>query len=299
MKEYIGQINGRTRTCGLVGNPVEHTMSPVIHNSLAAMFGQNFVYVPFHVRDGLQEAIEGAYALNILGMNVTVPYKSEVMQYLVRTDAKAEQIGAVNTLVRTEGGYVGYNTDMPGLYRAMEEDGICLCGGQVLILGAGGVARAVALLAAEKGAEKICILNRTLGKAQDIITELSEVLAETKENGTPDLLALPLSEYEKLGGEEWIGIQATSVGMFPQNEDVIIKDAGFYQKLKAGYDLIFNPYETKFMKLVKAAGKPAYNGLKMLLYQGIIAYELWNGVAVTEEQAKEVFEAMKKEMKVQ
>lgn len=291
MREYGNQINGKTRTCGLIGNPVEHTLSPVIHNNLANMFGHNLVYVPFHVEKNLQEAIEGAYALNILGMNVTVPYKSEVMQYLVETDKKAEQIGAVNTLVRTENGYKGYNTDMPGLYRAMREEGIELAGEKVVILGAGGVARAVAVLAVEKGAEKICILNRTVEKAKSIVSEIKEMMPQA------DIKALSLSSYEELDGEGWIGIQATSVGMFPHNEDVIIEETGFYQKLKVGYDLIFNPYETTFMKLTKAAGKAAYNGLKMLLYQGIIAYELWNGIEITKEQAEAVFEIMKEEMK--
>lgn len=291
MKKNRNNTNGRTRTCGLIGNPVEHTMSPVIHNSLADMFGHNLVYVPFHVEKDLQKAIEGAYALNILGMNVTVPYKSEVMQYLVETDKKAEQIGAVNTLVRTEHGYKGYNTDMPGLYRAMKEEGIELTGEKVLVLGAGGVARAVAVLAAEKGAEKICILNRTIEKAKSIVAEIKEMMPQA------DIVALALSSYEELEGEEWIGIQATSVGMSPNLDAVVIEEPGFYRKLKVGYDLIFNPYETKFMKLTKAAGKEAYNGLKMLLYQGIIAYELWNGIKVTKEQAETVFEAMQEEMK--
>lgn len=291
MKKNRNNTNGRTRTCGLIGNPVEHTMSPVIHNSLADMFGHNLVYVPFHVEKDLQKAIEGAYALNILGMNVTVPYKSEVMQYLVETDKKAEQIGAVNTLVRTEHGYKGYNTDMPGLYRAMKEEGIELTGEKVLVLGAGGVARAVAVLAAEKGAEKICILNRTIEKAKSIVAEIKEMMPQA------DIAALALSSYEELEGEEWIGIQATSVGMSPNLDAVVIEEPGFYRKLKVGYDLIFNPYETKFMKLTKAAGKEAYNGLKMLLYQGIIAYELWNGIKVTKEQAETVFEAMQEEMK--
>lgn len=255
------------------------------------MFGHNLVYVPFHVEKDLQKAIEGAYALNILGMNVTVPYKSEVMQYLVETDKKAEQIGAVNTLVRTEHGYKGYNTDMPGLYRAMKEEGIELTGEKVLVLGAGGVARAVAVLAAEKGAEKICILNRTIEKAKSIVAEIKEMMPQA------DIVALALSSYEELEGEEWIGIQATSVGMSPNLDAVVIEEPGFYRKLKVGYDLIFNPYETKFMKLTKAAGKEAYNGLKMLLYQGIIAYELWNGIKVTKEQAETVFEAMQEEMK--
>jgi len=291
MKKNENYTNGKTRTCGLIGNPVEHTVSPVIHNNLANMFGHNLVYVPFCVGKDLQKAVEGAYALNIFGMNVTVPYKSEVMQYLAEVDEKAEQIGAVNTLVRTEGGYKGYNTDMPGLYRAMKEEGIELAGEKVLILGAGGVARAVAVLAAEKGAKKICILNRTIEKAENIASEIKEMMPQTQ------IEALSLSAYAQLEGESWIGIQATSVGMFPNNENAIIEETGFYRKLKVGYDLIFNPYETKFMKLTKAAGKAAYNGLKMLLYQGIIAYELWNGIEVTKEQAEAVFEAMKEEMK--
>lgn len=295
----MNNIDGRTRTCGLIGNPVEHTMSPVIHNSLAAMMGHNLVYVPFHVKSGLREAVEGAYALNILGMNVTVPYKSEVMNYLAGVDEKAKQIGAVNTLVRSEGGYIGYNTDMPGLYRAMKEEGIELQGADVLILGAGGVARAVALLAAEKGAKRLCILNRTIEKAKRILEEIKELLPRMSGTEIPELLALPLHAYEELQGEEWIGIQATSVGMFPNSDDVIIGAEGFYKKLKAGYDLIFNPYETQFMKLTKVAGKPAYNGLKMLLYQGIIAYELWNDTQVTERQAQTVFAAMQKAMQVQ
>lgn len=295
----MNNIDGRTRTCGLIGNPVEHTMSPVIHNSLAAMMGHNLVYVPFHVKSGLREAVEGAYALNILGMNVTVPYKSEVMNYLAGVDEKAKQIGAVNTLVRSEGGYIGYNTDMPGLYRAMKEEGIELQGADVLILGAGGVARAVALLAAEKGAKRLCILNRTIEKAKRILEEIKELLPRMFGTEIPELLALPLHAYEELQGEEWIGIQATSVGMFPNSDDVIIGAEGFYKKLKAGYDLIFNPYETQFMKLTKAAGKPAYNGLKMLLYQGIIAYELWNDTQVTERQAQIVFAEMQKAMQVQ
>ena len=150
------EINGYTRVCGVIGNPVEHTMSPAIHNTLAREMGENLVYVPFHVPAGQAgEAVKGAFALNLLGINVTVPYKSEVIPFLEEIDPLAEQIGAVNTLVRKEKGFKGYNTDMPGLYRAMEEDGVTLQGEKVLILGAGGVARAVAILAAEKGANRL------------------------------------------------------------------------------------------------------------------------------------------------
>ena len=123
----IMEINGYTRVCGLIGNPVEHTMSPVIHNNLSDKLGINIRYVPFHVNDGLLgEAVKGAWALNLLGLNVTVPYKSDVIPFLSEIDPLAERIGAVNTLVRTESGFKGYNTDMPGLYRAMCDDGVNL-----------------------------------------------------------------------------------------------------------------------------------------------------------------------------
>ena len=129
----LNDINGYTRTCGLIGNPVEHTLSPVIHNTLSMVLGENLAYVPFHVENGrLEDAVKGAFALNLLGLNVTVPYKSDVIPYLTDIDPLAENIGAVNTLVRTETGYKGYNTDMPGLYRAMCEDGVKVKGEKVL-----------------------------------------------------------------------------------------------------------------------------------------------------------------------
>ncbi len=290
MAEQSNHTDGRTRTCGLIGNPVEHTMSPVIHNTLAANFGHNLVYVPFHVEKDLDKAVEGAYALNILGMNVTVPYKTDVIASLLEVDELASRIGAVNTLVRMEGGYKGYNTDMPGLYRAMKEDGILIENADIVILGAGGVARAVAVLAADKKASRIRILNRTVEKAEAVVQEVKEYFPSV------DVQAMPLSDYAKLDGKEWIAIQATSVGMFPKVDAAVIEEAGFYEKVKVGYDLIFNPSETKFMTLLKHAGKEAYNGLKMLLYQGIIAYELWNECEVTKEQAAVVYEKMKKEM---
>lgn len=281
------ETDGRTSICGLIGNPVEHTMSPVIHNSLAEMFGDNLVYVPFHVKEDLRAAVEGAYSLNILGLNVTVPYKTQVMEYIKEVDEKASQIGAVNTLVRTESGFKGFNTDMPGLYRAMQEDGVEIAGESIMVLGAGGVARAVAMLAAQKRAKQIRILNRTAEKAKQLAEEVKAFYPEA------DITAHGVWEYETLEGNMWTAIQATSVGMYPHQEQTLIEEKAFYQKIKAGYDLIFNPVETKFMHLVTAAGGEAFNGLKMLLYQGIIAYELWNDVKVTKEQAAEIYKKMK------
>lgn len=280
-------IDGHTRVCGLLGYPVEHTLSPVIHNTLAEFTGKNLAYLPFLVeKDKLADAVRGAYALNVLGMNVTVPHKEKVLPFLMEIDTLAERIGAVNTLVRVEGGYKGYNTDMPGLYRAMISDGICVEGRRVIILGAGGVARAVAVMLAGK-AEKIYILNRTVEKAEAIAAEVNGFM------GNRTVQAMPLAEYASLTGTDYLAIQATNIGMYPRTEEVIIEDEAFYRRIQTGYDLIFNPADTKFMKLVRAAGGQAYNGLKMLLYQGIIAYELWNDVEISDTQAAAVFERLK------
>ena len=282
------KIDGYTRACGLIGNPVEHTLSPVIHNTLAELTDQKLCYVPLHVEQGLLgDAVRGAYALNFLGANVTVPYKSEVIPFLKDIDPLAEKIGAVNTLVRMENGYKGYNTDMPGLYRAMVSDGVRIEGQKVLILGAGGVARAVAVLLAEKKASEIIVMNRTLEKAKQIAEEVNGYA------GKELVHAMQNSDYNMLPeNEKYLVIQATSVGMHPHDGDVVISDEAFYQRVHTGYDLIFNPAKTKFMRLVEKNGGKAYNGAKMLLYQGVIAYELWTGVPVTEEQAEQVFAAM-------
>lgn len=284
-------IDGKTRTCGLIGNPVEHTMSPAIHNTLATRRGHNLVYVPFLVEEGqVDTAVKGAYALNVLGMNVTVPYKSEVTKSLVEVDELAAQIGAVNTLVRVADGYKGYNTDMLGLYRAMLEDGVQIEGEEIVLLGAGGAARAVAYLCASKGAVKVYMLNRTLEKAQEVAAEVNQAV------GKEIIVPMLLTDYEKLPDKQFLAIQGTSVGLAPHDDEVVIADEAFYQKIHTGYDLIYRPFNTRFMQLVKEAGGEAYNGLKMLLYQGIIAYELWNEVEITKEDAQAAYEKMKEAM---
>ena len=291
----LNDINGYTRTCGLIGNPVEHTLSPVIHNTLSAVLGKNLAYVPFHVETGrLEEAVKGAFALNLLGMNVTVPYKSDVIPYLVDIDPLAEHIGAVNTLVRTEKGYKGYNTDMPGLYRAMCEDGVKIKGKKVLILGAGGVARAVAMMLLDKGAKKAFILNRTQQKAQEVADEVNHLA------GKKFAKAMSIDAYDTLPeGERYLAIQATSVGMYPDCDAAVITDPAFYKKVHTGYDLIFNPSKTRFMELVEEQGGKACNGAKMLLYQGIIAFELWTDCEVEQWLADKVYERMQQAKKTE
>ena len=284
------EINGKTRTCGLIGNPVEHTQSPVIHNTLAKELNINMAYVPFHVPSGqLEAAVKGAFALNILGMNVTVPYKNDVIPFLSDIDELAGKIGSVNTLVRTESGYKGYNTDITGLLRAMKSDGIMIKDEEVIILGAGGVGRAVAFMCAANGASKVYLLNRSVQKAESVAAEVSQALE------TDCVTAMPLSAYKELsqdGERRYLVIQSTSVGLSPNIEDVVIDDEAFYRCVKYGYDLIYSPWETKFMKLVRKNGGEAYNGLKMLLFQGIDAFERWNDCKVSDENAYKVYEKL-------
>ena len=281
------EYNGHTRTCGLIGNPVEHTMSPLIHNYMAEKMGHNLVYVPFFVEHGsLKDAVKGAYALNMLGLNVTIPYKSDVMEYVADIDSLAAKIGAVNTLVRVEGGYKGYNTDMPGLYRAMLSDNVDIKGRKIIILGAGGVARAVAIMLLDKGAAGVYVLNRTLERAKAIADEVNALA------GASFAEALTMDEYNKIPKGKYPVIQATSVGMHPDTEHAVIEDPAFYEMAEVGYDLVYNPPVTKFMKLTEAAGGRAYNGGKMLLYQGVIAYELWNDTEVPDSLADQVYSKM-------
>ncbi len=284
MQEHI--INGSTKVCGLLGNPVEHTMSPLVQNYLARVTGHNRVYIPLPVKADLEAAVKGAEAMGFLGCNVTVPYKSQVIPYLSEVDELAAQIGAVNTLVRTEQGWKGYNTDMPGLHRAMMEDGVEIAGEKIVILGAGGVARAVALLMARNEAKEIYLMNRTVEKAEAIAAEVNA------KAGRPVVKAMALADYMELPSGKYLAIQATSVGMHPHTEEAVITEEAFYEKIHTGYDLIYNPADTKFMQLVKAHGGKAYNGLKMLLFQGIIAYELWNDTKITKEQAAGAYEVL-------
>lgn len=284
------EINGKTKLMGLIGNPVEHTMSPVIHNTIAAYMNENMAYLPFPVKEDLDAAIKGAYALGVQGMNVTVPYKSDVMSSLVTVDEQAAVIGAVNTLVRCAGGYKGFNTDLPGLYRAMKSDGIELKDAKVVILGAGGAARSAAFLCAFHKAKEVYILNRTVEKAALVAAEVME------KTGFTEVRAMSLADYDKLPGAGYLCIQATKVGLSPNVEESPVNEAAFFEKLDALYDLIYTPWETKCMKLAKESGAAAYNGLKMLLYQGVAAYEMWNDTTVPEEAVAIAYEALLKKV---
>ncbi len=297
------ELSGHTRVIGLIGNPVEHTLSPVIHNGISDAMEMKSVYVPFKVENGgLRDAVNGAYELNILGMNVTVPYKNEVMDYLTDIDDAAKKIGAVNTLVRMDNqhGYKGYNTDMMGLRRQIHEDGISLRNEVVVILGAGGAAKAVTYMCLAEGAKKIYLLNRTLEKAIQITESMKNVQEEFNGDTTDEhkncIIPMPISDYNQIQEQSFIVFQSTSIGLYPNVDETVIEDLEFYKKVKVGVDLIYNPANTRFMQLVTQSGGKAYNALKMLLYQAVIAYELWHDITISQDVIEDIYVELKRKV---
>lgn len=275
------KIDGKTRVWGLIGNPVEHTLSPLIQNTFASFTGVNAVYVPLGVREGLEAAIRGAHAFGFAGMNVTVPYKMEIMGLLSQIDEAAENVGAVNTLKYTPEGYKGYNTDVTGFVRELEKYEVPVAGQDVIVIGAGGASRAVCEGLRQLYVDHIYMLNRSVDKARSSYGEAS------------DITLLGLDEYDKIPEGKYTCIQCTSVGL-PGNENhAAIEDDRFYSFVETGVDLIYNPAETFFMHKVREQGGKAYNGLDMLVYQAVAAFETVHEVEISEEAVEKVYSILR------
>lgn len=295
------RINGKTEVIGLIGHPVEHTLSPVIHNTISNEIGRNAVYVPFHVHDEatggvltdaseIEALVKGAFNLNIKGMNITVPYKSEVIPYLDDIDPLAERIGAVNTLVRTAKGYKGYNTDMPGLYMALQKKGVSIEGSTAVVLGAGGAARAVIAMLLNYGAMRVYLVNRSYDKAVLLADEMNRLFSDVIKDGR-GVIPISVDNIDSVkvsvsGSENddpgYLMFQCTSLGL-KEGDGLLIDDDELYKRAAYGFDLVYNPAETPFTKKLASLGISCDNGLMMLLYQGVIAYQLWMGIELSEE----------------
>ncbi len=274
----MNSVNGSTKILGVMGDPIEHTGSPAIHNLLADKLGDNMIYVPFHVKGRrLEEAVAGAYALGIEGLNVTVPHKVEVMQYVTELDDAALEIGAVNTLARIRGGYKGYNTDFSGFMRELDSVDIQVNGRNVIVLGAGGAAKAVMYALKRFSAGHVYILNRSIEKAEDIFGK------------EPNTSIMGFGDWNKIPEGKYICVQCTSVGLSPDDEACVIDDEGFYDLIDSAVDLIYKPKETAFMRKVISHGGRAYNGLRMLVYQAVSSYEFFTKKEVPEEIIEELY----------
>jgi shikimate dehydrogenase len=250
-----------TKICCLIGDPIEHSLSPLIHNAGYEALGINYVYVPFQVKD-IKQAIEGIRKLGIRGASITLPYKTKALKYLDRLDPRAEEIGAVNTIVNDEGVLTGYNTDGDGALKALEEV-TRLSGKKAVLIGSGGAASAIALGLKDNGAELV-ILNRTEDKARKLAEKVNAEgfgsLKKLSEISSADIL-----------------INATSVGMSPKIKESIIPKEFLHNKLTV-FDIVYNPKETRLLVEARERGCAIVYGYKMLLYQAARQFELFTGL---------------------
>jgi shikimate dehydrogenase len=263
------KINGKTKVCAIIGDPVEHSLSPVMHNAAFKELGLNIVYVAFKVtRNGLEGAVSGARSLGLLGLNVTMPHKSAAISYLDETDSAAKAIGAVNTVLNERGKLFGYNTDGKGAMIALQENGVDPEEKRMLLLGAGGAAKAIAFQAAQE-VDELVIVNRTPQKAKQLAEMINKQFG-TRVKGTTLSAKVLKEELETID----ILVNATSVGMNP-DVDATPVPADLLHSNLCVMDIVYNPLETKLMKDAKSTGASVISGLEMLLYQGAVAFEIW------------------------
>jgi len=263
------KICGRTKVCGVVGDPIEHSLSPIMHNAAFERLNLDFVYVAFRVRaDEIKDATVGMKGLGIHGLNVTMPHKGTVMKYLDEIDSIARSIGAVNTILNDDRRLIGYNTDGIGALKSLRENGINLDGKKLLLLGAGGAGKAIAFCIAQEVYELV-ILNRTAQKAKKVAKFLRKKFNKKITAGTlsAELIRKEISDANIL-------INATSVGMHPNTNSSLVDPIWLKPELCV-MDIIYNPIVTQLVKDAKSAGARVISGIDMFIHQGAASFEIW------------------------
>lgn len=277
-----GKIDSYTIMYGVFGDPIRHSKSPIMLNRAFEAAGINSAYAAFHILPGtLKDAVAGIRALGFRGVNVTIPHKVEVMDYLDEVDEGARIIGAVNTIVNDNGKLVGYNTDGIGYVRSLkEETGIDLRGRKVLMLGAGGAARGVGYALAKEGASQLYIANRTKEKAVELAGSMSSFC---------EAQGLGLDEVADAARDAVLIVNNTSLGMHP-NVDEVPMDTSLIRPGTVVSDLIYNPLVTRLLREAKARDAVIHSGLGMFIYQGAYAFEYWTGQPAPIAAMREVVE---------
>ena len=265
-------IDGSTRLVGIIGNPLDHSLSPTIHNAAFDYLGLNWCYVPLPVEEGnLSAGVDGIKALRFAGVNVTMPFKTEVLPLLDEVAMFAESVGAVNTILIDKGKLIGYNTDGRGFYTALVRDlGYDVKGRRVLVLGAGGASRSVTVSLALAGCQSIVIVNRS--------PERSRQLAEIILKSTPDIDVTWLSpddNYDIVLAESDLIINATPLTTFNGSLRVPVS---LLNKNQIVCDLNYSLYQPPLLQEAEARGAQVMDGKGMLLYQAAAAFEIWTGL---------------------
>lgn len=285
----INEITGHTRLTGLLGSPVVHSKSPLMHNEAFRLLRLDYVYLCFDVKeDSLKTAFEGLKKLNVAGFNCTMPDKTAICELLDDLSPAAKMIGAVNTVVNENGRYIGHNTDGIGYMQSVKDAGFDIKGETMTLLGAGGAASSIFVQAALDGVKKInlfSIKDRFWEKAEkmvDMVNSNTDCDAKLIELGNDDILNEAISNSKIL-------TNATSVGMAPNTDNCIVKDFSVFNENLIVSDVIYNPMETKLLKIAKEHGCPTFNGIYMLLYQGAEAFKLFTGKDMPVEEIKKKY----------
>lgn len=263
-------INGKTNIYALIGNPVSHTFSPIMHNKLFENYRTNSLYCAFHVENGnLNTALSGVKSLGIKGLNVTIPHKENIMKYLDNISDEAKAIGAVNTVKNVNGIMSGYNTDVYGFMKSLDENNIEYINKKIAILGFGGSAKAVVYGLVSAGIKELTIYVRSEKKARELSKNM-EILNKIQYN------IKSIKNCEMDLGEIDILINTTPLGMgtLKDKSPIDFRKSNLKPEL-AVVDLIYNPMETILIKDARELGHKAINGLDMLIYQGLKSFEIW------------------------
>ncbi len=280
-------ITGHTQLTGLLGSPIAHSISPMMHNEAFHQLNLDYVYLAFDVAEAeLKAAVDGLRAMKVRGFNLTMPHKKAICSLCDSLSPVSEILGTVNTIVNDNGHFTGYTTDGIGYMRGLHEDGHNIIGKKMTLLGAGGTAAAILAQAALDGVAEISVFNRRgpgYKRAQSMIEKLRDYAdCNIKIFDLEDTLTLKQEISESA-----ILTNATSVGMAPNTDCSIIADSDMLRKDLIVSDVIYNPKETKLLRLAREAGCKTQNGLSMLLYQGAEAFRLWTGKEMPVQLIKE------------
>ncbi len=255
----------------LIGDPVEQSLSPAMHNATFQALGLNYVYIALRVlKPTLADAIAGVRALDIAGLNVTIPHKISIVSLLDELDESASLVGAVNTVKNDRGKLIGFNTDGEGALRALQGKIGSVKGKEVVLLGAGGAARAIAFSLAKTRA-RITIANRTVPRARALASTIEQKLGVNVE-----VTALNRAELTKVLENADVLINATSAGMYPKTEKTLVR-ASMMRRGLVVHDIVYEPLRTKLLREASRAGVKIIDGLEMLVHQGALAFEIWTG----------------------
>lgn len=279
-------INAHTQFCGIIGNPVEHSLSPAIHNAAFQKLGLNFVYLAFRV-EAIGEAIKGLRALgNFRGASVTIPHKVAALPFLDSVEPTARHIGAVNTIVAEGGSLTGYNTDATGALRALREGSVTLKGQHVVMLGSGGAARAIAFaLGAEGGIDRLTLLGIDDKERAALARDL-----QSKTGMAVEALPLDQETLRTVLPEAQVLIHCTPMGMSPKVQGTAVPAPLLHAGLTV-MDIVYNPRETRLLKDAKAAGCRTIPGLEMFLHQAAAQFELWTNQPAPTDVMRAVLES--------